>query len=171
MFISVFIKFKNEKQKTNMKACIFCEIVKGNIESFKIAENKEFIAILDIKPLVKGQALIIPKKHYSSDPINLPNKVYARAFLFAKKVSKILQKTLKAKRVFIVVEGMEIDHFHIKLYPAYKINKKVEKKNELIEKFRKYTIQNWYSGYITTLHGSEDIKSLKETYRSIVSRL
>jgi diadenosine tetraphosphate (Ap4A) HIT family hydrolase len=154
-----------------MKNCVFCEIVKGNIESFKIAENKEFIAILDIKPLVKGQTLIIPKNHYSSDPINLPNKVYARAFLFAKKISKILQKTLKAKRIFIVVEGMEIDHFHIKLYPVYKINKKVEEKSELIEKFREYTIQNWYCGYITTLHGPQDIKSLKTTYKRIISKL
>jgi len=68
-----------------MKKCVFCEIVKGNIESFKIAENKEFIAILDIKPLVRGQALVIPKKHYSSDPINLPDKVYAKAFCLVKK--------------------------------------------------------------------------------------
>jgi diadenosine tetraphosphate (Ap4A) HIT family hydrolase len=152
-----------------MKKCVFCEIVKGNIESFKIAENKEFIAILDIKPLVRGQALVIPKKHYSGDPINLPDKVYAKAFLFGKKVSKILQKTLKAKRVFIVVEGMQIDHFHIKLYPVYRINKKVEGKNELIEKFRKYTIQNWYSGYITTLYGPQNIKSLKATHKRIIS--
>jgi len=151
-----------------MKSCVFCEIVKGNIESFKIAENKEFIAILDIKPLVRGQTLIIPKKHYSSDPINLPDKVYTKAFFFAKKVGKILQKTLKAKRVFIVVEGMEIDHFHIKLYPVYKINKEVEGKSNLIEKFRRYTIQNWYCGYITTLHGSQNIKSLKAVYRRII---
>lgn len=66
----------------------------------------------------------------------------------AKKVGKAIDKTLNAIRTFLVVEGMEIDHIHIKLYPVYKVNKSVSQKE-----IDKEEMEKWYNGYITTLHG------------------
>jgi len=134
------MKSKNEK-------CIFCKIVKKQIESFVIKENKNFMAILDIYPQTKGQTLIISKKHYTSDPLKLPSEILKDGIEFAQQIGKLLIKKLGAKRVFFVIEGMEIDHFHIKLYPFYKISSKIIP-TDLIN-----LSMESYPGFLITLHG------------------
>jgi diadenosine tetraphosphate (Ap4A) HIT family hydrolase len=138
----------NLKKVLMTKGCIFCKIVKGQIPSHKIYEDREHVAVLDIFPITKGQALVITKRHYGSYQFDLPDDVYTKLFLVSKKVGKSIDKSLKAQRTFLVVEGMEVNHIHVKLYPVFRVYKKTETsppEEKLLEK--------WYSGFITTLHG------------------
>ena len=100
-----------------MEDCIFCKIAKGEFASAKVLESDEFLAILDIAPIVKGMTVVLTKKHYDSYVFNLPDDVYQRFFLFTKRTVEILKKGLGAERVFLVVEGLDVNHAHIKLYP------------------------------------------------------
>lgn len=95
---------------------IFSKIVTGDISSYKIAEDENHLAFLDIFPLVKGHVLVIPKKE--TDYIfDLENQEYHDLFLFAKKVSKAIKKTITCERVGIAVIGLEVPHAHIHLIP------------------------------------------------------
>jgi diadenosine tetraphosphate (Ap4A) HIT family hydrolase len=155
-----------------MEDCIFCKIVEGKLPSYKILEDEEHLAFLDIYPIVKGQTLVITKKHFDSYQFNLPDDVYIKLFLFAKKVGKILEKSLGAKRVFLVVEGMEVKHIHIKLYPVYKVNSNVSPK--IIDTLSKDIKENWYNGYIATLHGErakdEELKEISDKVREYLMK-
>ena len=109
-----------------MENCIFCKIVKGEIPSFKIWENKEFIAILDIQPNCYGQTLVISKEHRQSNTVYEDEEFFARHFLAAKEVAKLLNEKLGTKRTAIVLEGMGINHAHLKLYPMHGLSDKFE---------------------------------------------
>jgi histidine triad (HIT) family protein len=69
-----------------MEDCIFCKIAEGKLPSYKILEDEEHLTLLDIYPIVKGQTLVITKKHFDSYQFNLPDDIYTKLFLFAKKV-------------------------------------------------------------------------------------
>jgi len=84
-----------------MKDCIFCKIVKKEIKGFLVDENEKFIAILDIYPITKGQTLVIPREHYSANPLEVPDEILKEAISFSKKVAKKLIEKLNAKRVFL----------------------------------------------------------------------
>lgn len=109
------------KSKTEEGACIFCEIAAGKIETPGIFwEDKNFMAFLSIFPNTLGATVLIPKKHYSSDVLGLPDDVLKKIVLAAKEVSKILIKNLPdVGRVGLVMEGTGINHAHIKLYPMH----------------------------------------------------
>jgi len=97
-----------------MKDCIFCKIIKGEVDSVKIWEDNEFLAILDVNPNTEGMTLLLTKEHYDSYAFNMPDEVYKRFMLASKTVAKILEKSLNIKRVAMVMEGMGINHAHIK---------------------------------------------------------
>lgn len=138
--------------------CIFCKIVKGEIPCAKIWEDNDFLAILDINPNTKGMTLLLTKKHFSSYAFEMDDEFYAKFMLAAKKVAKILEKGLNVKRVALVMEGMGIDHAHIKLYPLHGLKDKFE---EIIPNERIYFEK--YQGYITTLLGPQaDFSELKK---------
>jgi diadenosine tetraphosphate (Ap4A) HIT family hydrolase len=138
-----------------MKKCIFCRIIKGKIPCVKIWEDKNFIAILDINPIIEGMTLVIPKKHFSSYIFDMKDKEYCKIMLAAKKVAKLLDKGLKVKRTIMVMEGLGVNHAHIKLYPVYGLKKKFEVKTMTSKKIIKK-----YRGYIHTQLGPR--KSIKE---------
>ena len=131
-----------------MKDCVFCKIVKGEIDSVKIWEDGNFLAILDIKPNTKGMTLVLTKKHYDSYAFDMSEDVYQNFMLAAKKVRKILEKGLGVKRIAMVMEGMGIDHAHLKLYPLYGLNKKLKS----IWAKKRIFFKN-YQGYISTQLG------------------
>lgn len=137
------------------KKCIFCEIVKGEIESVKIWEDSDFIAILDKFPNTEGMTLVISKQHFNSDIFGLDDEDYKKVMLATKKVSNLLEKGLGVKRVAMICEGMEIDHLHIKLYPLHGLKSKFE---EMLAEEKIYF--NKYKGYVTSLTGKE--KSIEE---------
>ena len=98
-------------------ATIFTRIAKGDIPSYKVAENDEFYAFLDIAPMAKGHTLVIPK-HVEDDYIfNLDDKTYMGLCAFAKKVAEAIKVAVPCKRVGVAVLGMEVPHTHIHLVP------------------------------------------------------
>ena len=95
---------------------IFTKIVKGEIPSYKIAEDDRFYAFLDINPLVKGHTLVIPKNE--TDYIfDIDDEQYQQLFLFAKKVAIAIKKVIPCEKVGIAVIGLEVLHAHIHLVP------------------------------------------------------
>lgn len=138
--------------------CVFCSIVSGDIKSYKIAENSKAIAVLEINPLSRGHAIIIPKEHITSEK-ELPKQIHS----LAKKVSSLIKSKLKPEEVNI--ENLNIlGHEIINIIPFYgevsvserkpaapeelvelqeiltkkpiiKMKKPIEKKKKIIEKF------------------------------------
>lgn len=99
--------------------CIFCKILDWQIPSVKIRENDDFVAILDSFPNRKWMTLVISKDHFESDISKLDDVFLAKYMKATKKVINILKKWLKVDRVWVVVEWLEVNHTHIKLYPFY----------------------------------------------------
>ncbi len=97
-------------------ATIFTKIVKGEIPSYKIAEDDNYFAFLDINPLVKGHTLVIPKKEVDY-LFDLEDTEIAGLHVFAKKVAKAIDKSIKCIRVGVLVIGTEVPHAHIHLIP------------------------------------------------------
>ena len=98
-------------------ATIFTKIAKGEIPSYKCAENDDFYAFLDISPLAKGQTLVIPK-HVEDDYIfHLDAATYQGLWNFARKVAVALKAAVPCQRVGVAVLGMEVPHTHIHLVP------------------------------------------------------
>ncbi|MFZ4098900.1 MAG: HIT family protein [Chlamydiia bacterium] len=131
-----------------MSDCIFCKILQRQIPSFPIWENEEFIAILDAFPNTPGMTLILSKQHYGSNPWALPAGMLERAMPAARAVAQILEKGLGVNRVAMVVEGMGVNHFHIKLYPLHGVG---EEWVPHLPEERRYQTQ--YEGYLNTLLG------------------
>ena len=97
-------------------ATIFTKIIQGEIPSYKIAENEEFYAFLDINPLKKGHTLVVPKKEVDY-LFDLNDELIARMTVFAKKVARAIDQVISCNRVGVVVLGMEVPHAHIHLIP------------------------------------------------------
>ncbi len=99
--------------------CLFCKIIAGEIPSVKIRENNEFVAILDAFPACKGQMLVIPKRHYDSDIFLMKDEIYVSLFLASKEVVALMKKGLWVEKVGMVIEGLQVPHAHVKLYPFW----------------------------------------------------
>ena len=98
-------------------ATIFTKIAKGEIPSYKVAENDDYYAFLDINPLAAGHTRVIPK-HVEDDYIfHLEEDVYLGLCAFARKVAVAIKAAVPCKRVGVAVLGMEVPHVHIHLVP------------------------------------------------------
>ncbi len=97
-------------------ASIFSQIAAGKIPSYKIAEDDDFYAFLDINPLKKGHTLVIPKREVDYIFDLLPDEL-AGLHIFSQKIAKALDKTITCKRVAVIVLGLEVPHAHIHLIP------------------------------------------------------
>jgi histidine triad (HIT) family protein len=98
---------------------IFTKIVKGEIPSYKIAESESCFAFLDINPLAKGHALVIPKKEVDYI-FDLEDELYQQLFHFAKKVGLAIETVMPCKRMGMIVFGLDVPHAHIHLIPINK---------------------------------------------------
>lgn len=95
---------------------IFSRIASGEIPSYKVAEDENYFAFLDINPVTPGHTLVIPK--VENDYIfNLTPDQYQGLWAFARKVAKALEKAMPCKRIGITVIGLEVPHAHIHLLP------------------------------------------------------
>ena len=95
---------------------IFSKIVRNEIPSYKVYENENFLAFLDINPLKKGHTLVIPK--IEVDYIfDLKSNEYQELWNFAKLVANGMKRVIKCERISIVVMGLEVPHAHIHLIP------------------------------------------------------
>lgn len=98
-------------------ATIFTRIAKGEIPSYKVAENEQYYAFLDINPLVEGHVLVIPKNVEDDYIFHLDERVYEGLWAFARKVALAIKTAIPCKRVGVAVLGMEVPHTHIHLVP------------------------------------------------------
>ena len=127
--------------------CIFCDIAYGGAKHYKIYEDRNYLGILDVFPNIKGQSLVIPKRHIPSYAFDLDDTTLSEFMSSTKRVAKILEKGLGVKRVHMVLEGTEVDHLHAKLYPAIGFKDEGSVIADEEASFESYP------GFITTLHG------------------
>jgi histidine triad (HIT) family protein len=97
-------------------ASVFTKIIKGEIPSYKVAEDDNYLAFLDINPLEKGHTLVVPKVE-TDYVFDLDDDVLAGLHLFAKKVARAIDKAMPCKRVAVAVLGLEVPHAHVHLIP------------------------------------------------------
>lgn len=97
-------------------ATIFTRIINREIPAHIVAEDDNFIAFLDIMPLAKGHVLVVPKKEVDYI-FDLDDTTLTGLHLFAKKVAKAIDKTIKCTRVGVAVIGLEVPHVHVHLVP------------------------------------------------------
>ena len=101
-----------------MKDCIFCKIIKGEIQTDFIYEDKDFVAFLDIKPINPGHTLVIPKKHHEH-LFAMPDKLASKYILLIKKLAPKIKEALNARWVNLLVFGEEIKHTHVHILPRF----------------------------------------------------
>ncbi|WBX73248.1 HIT family protein [Tenacibaculum pacificus] len=97
-------------------ASIFTKIISGEISSYKIAEDENFIAFLDMNPNAKGHTLVVPKKE-ENKLFDLSKEEYTNLMSFSFRVAKAIEKTIPCKRVGMSVIGLEVPHVHVHLIP------------------------------------------------------
>jgi histidine triad (HIT) family protein len=102
-------------------ATLFTQIINGEIPCYKIAENDLFIAFLDILPVAKGHALVVPKKEIDYI-FDLPDEELQALNLFAKEVARKIQAVVPCKKIGVSVIGLEVPHAHIHLIPINNIH-------------------------------------------------
>ena len=95
---------------------IFSKIINGEIPSYKIAEDENFYAFLDIFPLVKGHVLVVPKMEVDK-VFDLPESYLSAMMVFAKPIAKAIEKSFDCNRCGISVIGLEVPHAHMHLLP------------------------------------------------------
>lgn len=95
---------------------IFTKIINGEIPAYKITEDENFLAFLDVNPNAKGHTLCIPKQEINK-LFDMPEDLYVGLMQFARKVAIALEKTVPCKRVGVAVVGLEVPHAHVHLIP------------------------------------------------------
>lgn len=102
-------------------ASIFTKIINGDIPCYKIAEDENYFAFLDISPLAKGHTLVVPKKEVDY-LFELDDNTLAGLMVFAKKVALAIDKAIPCSRVGVAVIGLEVPHAHIHLVPLNSVH-------------------------------------------------
>lgn len=129
-----------------MKGCVFCKIIKGEIPSHKVYEDKKYIAFLDIKPHTKGHSLVIPRTHYRWT-YDVPG--FGEYFEVCKKVALTIKKSLGAEWMMFLTLGWQVAHAHVHVIPRYqkdageefeklKYNYKEEEMKEIAARLNKF---------------------------------
>jgi histidine triad (HIT) family protein len=95
---------------------LFTKIVNGEIPAYKVAEDDNFLAFLDVNPNAKGHTLCIPKQEINKI-FDMEEEHYLGLMKFSRKVAKALEKTVPCKRVGVAVIGLEVPHVHVHLIP------------------------------------------------------
>lgn len=100
---------------------IFTKIINGELPAYKIAENDQFLAFLDINPNAKGHTLCIPKQEINKI-FDMEEEHYIELMRFSRKVAKALEKAVPCKRVGVAVIGLEVPHVHVHLIPLQEMD-------------------------------------------------
>lgn len=95
---------------------IFSKIVKGEVPSYKVAEDDKFLAFLDVQPIIEGHVLVIPKKEIDYI-FDIEDQLLGEYMAFAKMVAKKMDKVFDCKKIGMTVVGLEVPHAHIHLMP------------------------------------------------------
>lgn len=114
-------------------ASIFTKIINGEIPCYKITENNDFIAFLDVNPNAKGHTLVVPKKEVNK-VFDLDKETYTNLFLFSKKIAHAMEKAIPCKRIGMSVIGLEVPHVHVHLIPLQEMADITFRKKESFNK-------------------------------------
>ncbi len=116
-------ELSNRPQLTfpNLKMTIFSRIVNGEIPCHKIAETEDFLAFLDVMPLVEGHTLVIPKKEIDYF-FDLDDEMLAKMMVFAKSIVPAMHKACPCLKIAVSVIGLEVPHAHVHLIPMNVMN-------------------------------------------------
>lgn len=95
---------------------LFTKIINGEIPSYKVAENDDFYAFLDVNPNAKGHTLVVPKKE-ANKLFELDEETYNGLMRFSRKIAIALEKAIPCKRIGMAVIGLEVPHVHVHLIP------------------------------------------------------
>lgn len=101
-------------------ATIFTKIIDGEIPCYRIAENDQFLAFLDINPVAKGHVLVVPKQEVDY-LFDLDDDTLSGLLLFAKTIAKAIEKVVPCNRIGVTVIGLEVPHAHVHLIPIQEI--------------------------------------------------
>jgi histidine triad (HIT) family protein len=99
-------------------ASIFTKIVNGEIPCYKVAEEENYLAFLDVNPNAKGHTLCIPKQEIDKI-FEMEEELYIGLMRFSRKVAKAVEKTVPCKRIGVAVIGLEVPHAHVHLIPLH----------------------------------------------------
>ena len=97
---------------------IFTKIINGEIPCYKIAEDENYLAFLDVNPNAKGHTLCIPKQEINKI-FDMEEELYLGLMKFSRKVAKAIEKTVPCKRIGVAVVGLEVPHTHVHLIPLH----------------------------------------------------
>jgi len=111
-------------------ATIFSSIISGDIPCYKIAEDENYFAFLDINPLIEGHTLVVPKKEIDYI-FDLEDDALAGMHLFSKRVAKAIEAVMPCERIGVTVIGLEVPHAHIHLIPIFTLSDMNFKKPKL----------------------------------------
>ena len=106
--------------KNEIMSTIFTKIIKGEIPSYKVAEDENFYAFLDINPNAKGHTLVVPKKEVNK-LFDLEEDLYNGLMRFSRKIAIAIEKAIPCERVGMAVIGLEVPHVHVHLIPLKKM--------------------------------------------------
>ena len=106
--------------KIENMSSIFTKIINGEIPSYKVAENDNFFAFLDINPNAKGHTLVVPKKEVNK-LFDLEESLYNDLMSFSRKIALAMEKTIPCERIGVSVIGLEVPHVHVHLIPLQKM--------------------------------------------------
>ena len=125
---------------------IFTKIINGEIPAYKITEDDNFLAFLDVNPNAKGHTLCIPKQEINK-LFDMPEDQYLALMQFSRKVAIALEKTVPCKRVGVAVVGLEVPHAHVHLIPLNEMDEmrfvnKVKLEKEEFEELAKAIAAN-----------------------------
>ncbi|KAJ1719500.1 hypothetical protein LPJ53_005749 [Coemansia erecta] len=147
-----------------MSSCVFCQIVAGTSPAHIVHQDAEHLAFLSIFPNTPGFTVVIPRRHLSSDVLALDASDYSALLLFAKEVDQVLRRGLGVERCALAIEGMMIEHAHVKLIPMHGI----EGRRTVVSEVRGFT--ELYQGFVTTAEGprcpDDRLAALAQTIRS-----
>ncbi len=146
---------------------LFDKIISGEIPSFKVYEDQDFLAFLTPFPNTKGLTLVIPKINPGSYIFDLDDQLYSRLLLIAKKIARAIEKALDVSRVAMVVEGTGVAHVHVKLYPLYGLSKD---QTDIWSTHQEYYPS--YPGYLTTVEGpkmsDQELEQIKSQIKKVI---
>ncbi|MBU2025748.1 MAG: HIT family protein [Patescibacteria group bacterium] len=146
--------------------CVFCKIAQNKLPSYKIWEDKNHLAFLGIFPNTPGMCVVIPKKHSSGYAFSLKPKKLAALISAAQKTARLLDKKLGLERTAMIMEGTQIDHAHLKLYPLWSYKKS---KNQTFPSYQPAFFKK-YQGWLTSKEGPQATpKELQKIYRKIIN--
>ena len=159
---------------TKDNKCVFCEIVAGRIRASIFWENNTHMAFLAIDPNTEGFSCVIPKEHFEANPLTLPEEEMKNLIIASKETAKILENYFDdVGRVGFIIEGMGINHIHVKLSPMHGTG---DFKRGVWKQFLSDHKENpWfekYDGFISSIGGpmADPIK-LKELSEKIKSSI